>query len=164
MNVGESCYRAGNRTERVSLHCGKGLFSETRQYLNGRLIMLKDQAEDNHDQMVEHVARHLKKRFYRDIRAKVGGFPPPERITNGSPELGQAPDVTVAAHGDNHHLFEIETPDSIPRATTRDKWFLFAQNAVKHNVDFWIVVPKGTRKHAERKLRNLNLKARVWEV
>jgi len=118
----------------------------------------------SHDGMVRYVARHLKQRFYQDIRARAGGFRPPERLGQPAVGGGYVPDVTMLAKGREFHVLEVETADSLGERGTEDKWRLLAEHASERGGSFWVVVPEGTRPLAEGKLSSLDLEARVWEV
>jgi len=109
-----------------------------------------------HDQMVEYVARHLKQRFYDDVRADAEGFRPEQ------PAL--APDVTMVARGAKLHVLEVETPETLKRTDTARKWQVLARQAEQGGGRFWVVVPRGASDVAVKKLRSRNVPAQVWEV
>ena len=117
---------------------------------------------EQHDRLVLRAARHLKKRFYKDVRARTGNFDAPEAIRfNGG---GYTPDVTMINKEDRFHIFEVETPDSIEQRPAAQKWKAFADFATQSRSSFWLVVPKGARAVAEARLRDLGVEAGVWEV
>ncbi len=121
-------------------------------------------SQREHDSLVRNVARQLEKRFYQDIRAAVSEYPKPDRVPTNGGNSGVAPDVTVAARNGCRHLFEVETRGSIKTPVAAEKWAAFARYAGQYCVDFWIVVPKGTRQPVQEKLSDLRIRAKVWEV
>ena len=117
-----------------------------------------------HDLMVEYVTRHLKQRFYDDIRARVPGFRPPARVEHPAAKKPVVPDVTMRAKGAQLHVLEVETPETLRRAETARKWKALAGHAEQSGGDFWVVVPQGTSASAMKKLQAMDVRARVWEV
>ena len=115
-----------------------------------------------HDRMVEYVARHLKQRFYDDIRAHADGFHPPAKVENGQEDL--VPDVTMVARGAKLHVLEVETSETLKSAGTAKKWQALARHAEQRGGRFWVVVPRGSSDTAVSKLRSMNVQAKVWEV
>lgn len=117
----------------------------------------------SHDDMVKQVARHLKRRFYRNIRARAGDFPRPEAVTaNG--EGAFVPDLMVLARGPQLHILEVETRQSLREKSTREKWSAFARYASELQGKFTLVVPKGSGPQARAQLDDLRLEAVVWEL
>jgi hypothetical protein len=114
--------------------------------------------------MVTYVARHLKRRFYQDIRARAAGFRPPEQLSQQVAGTVYLPDVTMLAKGHEFHVLEVETRDSLQARDTQDKWRALAEHATSRGGRFWVVVPRGARPLVESKLASLDLEARVWEV
>ncbi len=115
--------------------------------------------------MVRHAARHLKQRFYQDVRARVLGFPTPEGVGGeGGSGTGCLPDITMIARGSEFHVLEVETPDTLEERRTQERWRLLASHARRRGGSLWVVVPAGCRDRAEGRLRSLDLEARIWEV
>lgn len=121
-------------------------------------------ATPKHDQMVEYVARHLKQRFYDDIRAHAEGFRPPARVENGRDPAELVPDVTMVARGTQLNVLEVETPETLERTDTARKWQALARHAEQRGGRFWVVVPQGASGSALDTLRSAEVQARVWEV
>ena len=117
-----------------------------------------------HDQMIEHVARHLKQRFYEDIRAHAEGFRPPARFESAQEQSALVPDITMVARGSELHVLEVETPETLKHAGTTRKWQALARHAEQNGGRFWVVVPGGARDSAVSKLRSADVQAKVWEV
>ena len=117
-----------------------------------------------HDTLVLNLAKHLKKRFYQDVRASAGGFPSPHAIKPGSGSNGYVPDVTMIARGSQLNFFEVETPESLRNSRSGHKWSAIAEHAKARNGKFWIVVPKGLREEASARIGELRLDASVWEI
>ncbi|MBE0617538.1 MAG: hypothetical protein IH608_06390 [Proteobacteria bacterium] len=119
----------------------------------------------SHDGMVRHVARHLKQRFYQDIRARAPGFRVPERVSEGG-NNGAAwlPDVTMIAKGSQLHVLEVETPETLSERQTQERWRLLARHARQRGGSLWLVVPSGFRAEAANRLQSLALEANIWEV
>jgi len=118
----------------------------------------------SHDGMVRYVAKHLRQRFYQDIRARVGGFLPPDGLPRPPAGTVVVPDVTMLAKGHELNVLEVETADTLAARETEEKWRASAAHAATRGGRFWVVVPQGVRPVAEGKLASLNLEARVWEV
>lgn len=116
---------------------------------------------DGHDRLVMRVARHLKQRYYRDIRAGAQGFPVPEPVSSG-PTL-VTPDVTMVTKLNQMNLFAVETAGTVGGERARTEWTALAEHADRCGGRFWVVVPRGAREAAERKLQELGLTATVWE-
>ena len=119
-------------------------------------------APRSHKAMVLAVAQHLKQRNYRDLHAAAEGYPAPVPVGNGKPPV--SPDVTVVNRKDSFHLFEVETANGLSGKQGSSKWTLLANFASANNAVFWLVVPKGARSKAEKRLADLNLTARIWEI
>jgi hypothetical protein len=117
-----------------------------------------------HDQLVEYVARHLKQRFYDDIRAHTDGFRPPARVEGVPEDQIFAPDVTMLAKGSRLNVLEIETPETLENGNTAKKWQTLSRHAERNGGKFWVVVPQGVSATAMSKLRSLDVQAKVWEV
>lgn len=124
--------------------------------------MIMRQNQSNHDSMVRHVASFLVEYNYFDVKAHISGFDMPELITWSNTGKGHRPDVT--AKGETLNLFEVETADSIHDQHTEDQWTLFSTFAREQKATFWVVVPKGTALKVDRRLKELNIQAKVWEV
>ena len=121
-------------------------------------------ASKRHDQLVEYVARHLKQRFYDDIRAHTDGFRPPVKVENGQEHPTFAPDVTMLAKRSGLNVLEVETPETLENGDTAHRWQTLSRHAERNGGRFWVVVPQGVRETAMSKLRSLDVQARVWEV
>lgn len=117
-----------------------------------------------HRQLVEYVTRHLKQRFYDDIRAHAPGFSPPDPVENGHDLPGLAPDVTMVARGNQLHVMKVETRDTLKQADRPKQWQVLARHAETNGGRFWVVVPQGSSPAAVRTLQALELQAKVWEV
>ena len=117
-----------------------------------------------HDLLVEYVARHLKQRFYDDVRARAEGFRPPARVEHGLEAPPVVPDVTMVARGAKLNVLEVETPETLRRAETARKWAALAHHAEQRGGRFWVVVPRGTSESARKKLHSAAVNAQLWEV
>ena len=115
---------------------------------------------DGHDRMVFRVARHLKQRYYRDVRASVRGFPAPEPVSSASAPV--TADVTMVTKLDQLNLFAVETAGTIGERA-REEWTALAEHADRCGGRFRVVVPRGSRGSAERQLQEFGLTAGVWE-
>ena len=124
--------------------------------------MVKRKSQSDHDRIVRYVADFLVTKNYSAVRADIPGFDQPMRITWTNTGQGHIPDVT--AQGQQFNLFEVETADSIDDPHTRDQWSLFATYAGGHNAVFWVVVPNGSGVAARRRLTQLGIAGKVWEV
>ena len=124
--------------------------------------MVLRKSQSDHDRMVKHVAEFLVSKHYRDVKADLPGWPTPEKIVWTSTNEGHIPDVT--AMGQLFNLFEVETDDTINIDHTADQWKLFSRYAEQHNAVFWVVVPGGSKLKAEQRIKQLGIKADVWEV
>lgn len=124
--------------------------------------MARRVSEAAHDGMVRSAARHLRRRFYRNVRADVREYPTPHRIVSRATGAIEVPDLT--AEGKGVHVFEVETTDSILDPHTAEQWPLFAAYAAERSGKFWIVVPRGAGSEAKSRLQELDLRARVWEM
>jgi len=118
----------------------------------------------SHEGMVGHVARHLKQRFYQDVRARALGFRAPDRVSLDADGAAWLPDVTMVARGDEFHVIEVETPETLATPQTQERWGPLARYANQRGGSFWLVVPAGLRDAAEDRLRSLDVEARIWEV
>jgi hypothetical protein len=118
----------------------------------------------DHDQLVQTVAKHLKQRFYRDIRAKVAGFRYPEGVPSHSDGSGHMPDVTMIAKDEQLNILDVETANSLSDGGRGERWAALARHAGQQKGKFWLVVPKGLRPTAEARLEDLDLDANVWEL
>lgn len=117
-----------------------------------------------HRQLVEYVTRHLKQRFYDDIRAHAPGFSAPDPVENGHEFPDLAPDITMVARGKQLHVMKVETPDTLKQAHRSGHWQVLARHAEQNGGRFWVVVPRGSSPAAVRALQALELQAKVWEV
>lgn len=124
------------------------------------MVMRKSQSD--HDNMVVYAARFLMAKGFQNVQADLPGWSQPAKITWKNTGQGHIPDVT--GDNDGQNLFEVETDDTINIDHTADQWRLFAAYADQHQAKFWVVVPQGSRPKTEARLRQLNLKASVWEV
>ncbi len=118
---------------------------------------------DAHDRLVASIAARLETDGFSSIKANTEGRPKPPEVVWKKGEKGETPDL-LASLQRQLNLFEVETPESItaPRSLTR--WQLFAAFAAKRGAAFWIVVPAGWGAVAQRRLDELQLEARVWEL
>lgn len=123
---------------------------------------MKGNGSSSHEAMVRKVAKHVKQRFFRDIRVRLGGYRPPPVFHLEGRDL--VPDVTMLGKGNRLHILEVETPDSIPAPETRAKWTTFFRQAARNSGTFWVVVPKGNGGEARRLARDLSIEASVWEI
>ncbi|MBO8183121.1 MAG: hypothetical protein H0Z28_10075 [Archaeoglobus sp.] len=124
--------------------------------------MTKRRSQSDHDKMVRYVVDYLKDKGFRNIKADISGFDKPNKIIWKTTGEGHIPDVT--AENGSLHIFEVETEDSINDQHTEDQWELFAAYAKKYSAKFWVVVPQGSRDLAEKRLNQLGLIAKIWEV
>ena len=124
--------------------------------------MFRPFSQHQHDHMVTLAARHLVAKGFRDVRADLAGWSRPQLITWTRTGRGHRPDLT--AEGSELNLFEAETTDSIFDQHTRDQWMLFATFARESSGKFWVIVPRGSGVAASRRLDELSVGARVWEL
>ena len=127
---------------------------------------MKRQSQSQHDQMVQYVADYLVRNGYRNVNADLKGKTQPDLIYWKSNGQGHIPDVTAVSgtNGNESHLFEIETSDSVYDQHTEDQWELFAANAKQYKKTFWVVVPKGSENDAHFRLNQLGIQAEVWGI
>ena len=125
---------------------------------------MKSVRNKKHDLMVEYVARQLKRRFYEDIRARSYGYRPPARVPGDSDQGEIVPDVTMVAKGAELNVLEVETPETLRRAETARRLRAVAEHTEKMGGRLWVVVPRGGSSAALKKLRSLEVNAKVWEV
>lgn len=118
--------------------------------------------QKEHDSLVEYITKELTERKYDDIRADLPGASKPKKVIWQSTGEGCYPDVTGQKSG--LRIFEIETADSINDAHTADQWKLFASYADVNNAMFYVVFPKGALGKVKDRLKELALKAVLWEV
>ena len=123
---------------------------------------MKSNGSPSHEEMLRKVAKHVRQRFYRDVRARLGGYRPPPAFR--LEDRDRVPDVTMSGKHNRLHILEVETPDSIPAPETRAKWVTFSRQAARNRGKFWVVVPKGTGEEARLLARDLSIEATVWEI
>jgi hypothetical protein len=68
------------------------------------------------------------------------------------------------ARGEEFNVLEVETPETLKRSDTAKKLRFLSRHAEQFGGRFWIVVPRGASATALRKLRSLDVAAKVWEV
>ena len=120
--------------------------------------------ERKHDRMVEYVTRHLKQRFYGDIRSRAEGFLPPARVDNTEESRPVVPDVTVVSRGTGLNVLKVETPATLRDADATHRWQTLARHTEGRGGRLWVVVPRGTGDSALEKLQSAAVDAKVWEV
>ena len=121
--------------------------------------MVKRRSQLEHDEMVQTVAEHLESERFTEVKADLPDYDRPDKIVWKNTGSGHIPDVTA-----DGLLVEVETADSIDDAHTEDQWTLFGAHAEQHNKTFVVVVPRGSRSAAQRRLRELGITAKVWTV
>ncbi|MFO7898551.1 MAG: hypothetical protein R6V58_05780 [Planctomycetota bacterium] len=124
--------------------------------------MIERHVAADHDEMVKMVALTLELNGFLQVKAELEGYPEPGRIVWRRNGEGFAPDVT--ADGGRLELFEVETDDSLYEPCTADKLNLFSRFARQHAAGFTVVVPRGWRAVAKKRLQNLGLDGAVWEM
>lgn len=124
------------------------------------LLKMKRLNQNSHDSMVRNAVNYLRTNGFNNIKADIGGYDCPTKITWMSTGKGHIPDID--AHGDKKNIFEIETEDSISDPHTADQWKLFSKYADEHGADFWVVVPKGSEYSASFRLAELGIKGKIW--
>lgn len=122
--------------------------------------MTKHKSQANHDNMVKSLADHLIAHNYSNVKADIGGYDRPDKITWKVTGHGHVPDATATAS--QLQIFEVETEDSINDSHTEDQWKLFAAHANNTDGVFTVVVPHGCLQVAKSRLNQLNLQAEVW--
>lgn len=124
--------------------------------------MAKRRNQAEHDRLVEYVAKLLKGRNYRDVRADLSGYTIPRKIIWEKKGEGYVPDVT--GYSTEMRIFEAETSDSITDEHTADQWKLFASYAETNKAMFFIVFPKGCADMVEARLKELKIQAQLLEI
>ncbi len=110
--------------------------------------------------MVSYCANWLREKYYSDIKVDLTNYTEkPEPIIWVASQEGHIPDITTTSM-----IFEVETADSINDEHTKDQWILFATHAANNNIEFWVVVPKGSAYVAQSRLNQLGITAKIWEV
>lgn len=92
------------------------------------------------------------------MKAHISGYETPDKI----PQPGggtRIPDITT-----NDALVEVETADSIDDSHTRDQWAAFSKHAQENDLRFIIVIPKGKKAAAERRVHEHNVEAMIWPI
>lgn len=122
---------------------------------------MKRQSEADHNRLVKAAAEHLRRDGgFRNIKAHVGGYPMPAKITWTETSRGHVPDLT--ADGDARVVVEVETSDSVSHSHTQDQWKLFSAYARQHDAKFWVAVPTSSKAAAQQRLQELGLAGQVW--
>lgn len=119
-------------------------------------------SQEEHDLMVQMLAQGLAGAGHNNIRAHLEGWEPPGEIAWGGIGRGHVPDVTATGQG--FELYEVETADSINHPHTAEQWESFDAFARRNELLFTVVVPKGSRPRAERRLKELGVAAAVLEL
>jgi hypothetical protein len=114
--------------------------------------------------MVAYAARYLTKQEFRGVKADIPGHPNPELIRWQSATSGHIPDLTALGQDGGLFVFEVETGNSITDRHTADQWKLFSAHASQQRGEFWVVVPDGYKARANKRLMQLALRAKVWEL
>jgi hypothetical protein len=116
-----------------------------------------------HDKLVQQLADLLVEKHFRDVRADLAGHADrPARIFKSLACPGTAPDVTAV--GIQSLLFEVETADSLNDVHVEDEWRLFATYAQNRSAEFWVVVPKESKRAAVSRMEQLGLEPRVMGI
>jgi hypothetical protein len=118
------------------------------------------QESKEHQDLINMMARHFASQTYRNIRADIPGMVTPE-VIRGTKQ-NHIPDLTADKNGTGI-ILEAETASTISGEHTASQWSLFSDAAKKAGGEFHVVVPKGYRSSAERRLADLGLKAdNIW--
>lgn len=120
-------------------------------------------SQEAHDRLVQQLAELLVEKRFRDVRADINGSDAlPEKIFCGMACSGTTPDVTAV--GIQHLLFEVETTDSLDDEHIREEWPLFASYARDRSAEFWVVVPKESKRVAITRMEQLGIEPRVMGI
>ena len=117
--------------------------------------MSKRRDQSHHDSMVQAVVLSAENNGYKNIKADIKGYPPPEPIKLAGTNSGYIPDVTSS--GARDRIFEVETSDSIYDEHTAEQWRLFYAYALQYNKQFVVVVPRGDQKKALARAKYLGI-------
>ena len=118
------------------------------------------QESKEHQDLIIMMARHFASLGYQSIRADVPGMVTPEVILGT--KQNHVPDLTADKNG-TIVILEAETASTISGGHTASQWSLFSDAAQKAGGEFHVVVPKGYRSSAERRLAELGIKAdNIW--
>ena len=118
-------------------------------------------SQKNHDDLVIMMVNYFEKQGYTNIRADIENYPAPPIITGQ--DQNHRPDLLCDKTSYTQIILEAETDDTIDDEHTASQWALFANWANRHNNEFHLVVPKGYRDAAERRLGELNISAhKIW--
>lgn len=125
--------------------------------------MSKRKSQADHDTMIEFLADGLYGRNLKDVMADIPGYKRPPLFTLSGYKNGYTPDVT-AYDGAQLLIYEVETPDSINDPHTEEQWKFFADYAWQNNAVFHVVVPPLEMPSARKRLKELNLDAKVVPI
>ena len=118
------------------------------------------QESKEHQDLINMMVHHFTGKGYRNIRADAPGILNPEVIPGT--KQNHIPDLTADKNG-TRIILEAETANSIFSDHTASQWSLFSDAAKKAGGEFHIVVPKGCRSYAEKRLADLGLRANeIW--
>ncbi len=123
---------------------------------------MKRKSQSDHDKMVKYAAEYFLAKNFKNVKADIENYENPNKITWNNTKSGHIPDVS--GMGDKLYIIEVETDDSIYDEHTKDQWTIFSVFANQHNAEFWVVVPKGSKVSAEKRILELQLTAKVWEI
>jgi hypothetical protein len=113
-----------------------------------------------HQDLINMMARHFASQGFQNIRVDAPGKLNPEVILGT--KQNHIPDLT-ADKNNTCIILEAETTSSIFSDHTASQWSLFLDAAKKAGGEFHIVVPKGCRSYAEKRLADLELRANeIW--
>lgn len=120
-------------------------------------------SQDKHNEMIQSLIECLFAKNSKDITADIPGYKRPSSMTLPSHDRGYTPDAT-AHNGTQFLIFKVETADSINDKHTEETWRFFAEYAGQNNAIFHIVVPPLEILSAKKRLKELDLTAKVIPI
>jgi len=124
-------------------------------------IRRERRSQKDHDDLVLMMVNYFEKQGYTNIQADIENYTTPP-IIKGQ-DRNHRPDILCDKTPYTQIILEAETEDTIDDEHTASQWSLFAKWANEHSNEFHLVVPKGCREDAKKRLNELSISAHsIW--
>lgn len=124
---------------------------------------MSDTSEEHHELVGSLLDRLKKNGEFSGIRADYEGWERPSEIESISGDESRKPDV-IADHGEERHLFVVETCTALRSESTRDRWKAFYDHS-KTGGRFVVCVPKRCALEAEQWKNEIGMPdLEVWRL